>query len=242
MKSWISLSLILAIFISIDLQAEFADKLFNEGRYSEATIEYERLNFFTPTPYFKYQIGMCYWKMGNLESAAIIFKDLDSLYQLTNVYVALGEYSLARFAVEDADKNLAGWIYMIEGRWAEAEQGFEKEELKKVAQEAKQLQYKSENMATILSVCLPGMGELYSKKWLNGSLTFMLTALAGVYAVKSFSTQDYVSGILISNFFLFRFYQGGIENAKRSAVEYNKSIKEQYLKKVMKEYNYPFAQ
>ena len=241
--SWTNLRLISAIFISLNLQAEFADKLFNEGRYSEATTEYERLNFFTPTPYFKYQIGMCYWKMGNLESAAIIFKDLDSLYQLANVYVALGEYSLARFAIEDADKNLAAWIYMIESRWDEAEQGFEKEELKKVAREAKRLQYKSEKVASILSICLPGMGELYSKNWLNGSMTLMLTALAGVYAVKSFRGQDYVSGILITNFFLFRFYHGGIENAKKSAVEYNKSIREQYLKKVMKEYfYYPFAQ
>lgn len=225
----------------------FADKLFIEGKYKSAITEYERLNFFAPTTYFKYQIGMCYWKLGELgcssalEHAALIFKELDSLSQLVQVYIELGEYSLARFVCEDLDKNLVGWIYIVEGRWEEAAQTFDNEELRTVAFKGNELPYKSEKLATIMSIVIPGMGEIYANHWMDGILTFAFNTISAVFAIKAFKKCDYVTTGLITSFLWHRFYSGGIENAIKLVKEYNNELKKDFIEKVKKKYNYPFG-
>lgn len=244
MKRLISLGLLLVICITDEAEASryigFGDKLFKDGKYDNALIEYKRANFFIPDSLVQYQIGMCYWKLGRLEEAANVFKELGAISELVQVYVELGEYSLARFVCEDRDKNLEGWVYLVEGRWEEAAQSFETEDLKAVSLRGKLLPYKSEKKALLLSIIVPGLGEVYSKNFLGGVLTFSLNVVSGWYAIKSFRVNDYVSGGLITTFLGHRFYIGGIQSAVKSAKSYNDKIKERYIKEAMYKYKCPF--
>lgn len=218
----------------------FADELYSQEDYSSAINEYERLDFFLPAPYPKYRIGMCHWRLGELDRAASLFRDIDSRTELIRVYFELGEYSLARFACEDTDKNQAGWIYMIEGRWDEAEHIFEEQTLKSIALAATELPYKSEGLALLLSAIVPGSGEFYAGKLVSGILTLGLNAMTGVCAVNSFRRGEYVTAGLVSSFLWHRFYHGGIVNARKSVMTYNENLTRYYVREAAKKHPCPF--
>lgn len=226
--------------ISRAAEYSFGDELFSRANYSSAITEYERLDFFSPSPYLKYQIGMCYWRLGKLDRAASQFRDLDSRIELTRVYLELGEYSLARFACEDTDKNQAGWIYMIEGRWEEAEQIFEEQPMKSAALAGTELPYKSQAFASVLSAIVPGSGEFYARKWVPGILTLGLTAVTGILAIDSFRKGEHVTGALISSFLWHRFYNGGIVNAGKSVMAHNEDLTRSYVREAAEKHSCPF--
>lgn len=224
----------------------FADKLFDEGKYKSAIVEYERLNFFYPDSHFQYRIGVCYQKLGNLDKAAAVFGELGAIasMELINTYIELGGYSLARFAAEDLNggENLIAWLYTMEGRWDEGAQVFEnigKNDLKSAVLQGKTLPYKSERLAHLFSTIVPGMGEIYAKKFVAGIITFSLNAITGCFAVKSVREHRYLDGTLITIFFWNRFYSGGIENARNAVRGYNKNLKDRYIKHIKEKYKSP---
>lgn len=240
----IRLGLVLVICISYKAKAlpyiGFGDVLFKEGKYDRAVVEYERINLFSPSPEVQEKIGMCYWKMGNLERAATVVKELEDMRKLVQLYVEMGEYSLARFVVEEQDKNLEGWIYLIEGKWEDAAGSFESEDLKKVALRGKLLPYKSDRKALLLSIVVPGLGEVYARNFLGGAITFGLNGISMGYGIKCFRDQDYITGGLVTSFFFYRFYLGGLQSAVRSVRDYNKRVKERYIKEMSSKYRCPF--
>ena len=117
----------------------------------------------------------------------------------------------------------------MEDRWNDAVSSFSNDKLKELAVKGKNLPYKSANTAMLFSVIIPGTGEFYSHRWFNGLLIFSLNAVIGGWAIKSFTDKRWVDGTLITSLLWNRFYLGGIENARKSAVKYNKQLKEDYL-------------
>jgi hypothetical protein len=180
---------------------------------------------------------MCYWKLKELEKADSIFSELNTPYELVQVQLELGKYSLARFTCEEWDKNLVGYIYMIEGKWDEAVEVIEDKRLREYAIAGKRLPYKSERLACMLSILLPGLGELYANKWIDGSITFLLNLLCVMYTIHSYRNRNYFTATLVTSSLWSRFYTGGVSNAERAVQEYNRTLKERYLTKVANEYS-----
>lgn len=220
------------LFLSFSILC-FADTLFEQGNYRPALTEYKRLNFFSPTPSFNRQIGLCYEKLENLENAIEFFEKAKSNSDLLRTYLKQKDYSTARFICEDIPngKEITGWIYIMENRWDDAISSFSggNNELKKMAIKGKNLPYKSETSASILSAIIPGTGEMYSHGWIDGLLTFSLNTITGGLAIKSFTDKHLVDGTLITVFLWNRFYFGGIENARKNAIKYNEQLKQNYL-------------
>lgn len=239
--------ILMTIFHSDKLELHFADKLFEEGKYRNALIEYERLNFFVPDLYYQYQIGLCYERLGKLKKAAMIFDELGdpAQHDLVRIYIKLGEYSLARFVCENMESGgeLIGWLYILEGRWDDGAQVFgalKMSSLESATLGGKELTYKSEPLAHLLSGFIPGMGEIYAGKLWDGVFTFLFNTIIGGLAVKSFKANKYLDGGLITIFLWNRFYWGGVENAIMSARKYNKDLKAQYIKSLKEKYKFPF--
>ena len=147
-----------------DNDTYFADDLFNKGKYNTALTEYKRLNFFSPDNYFKYKTALCYKKLGDLHQSALIFKKLGTNKELIQTYLQMEEYALARFVAQDLDKNLVGWLYLLEGKWELAGKNFTNQTLKFDAKNGETLPYKSVSLASFLSTIVPGTGEIYAKK------------------------------------------------------------------------------
>ena len=220
----------------------FADELFNKGKYDAALTEYKRLNFFSPSDYFKYQTAICYQKSGDLHQSALIFKKLGANEELIQTYLQMEEYALARFVAQDLDKDLLGWIYLLEGKWNLAGENFPDEDLRANAKNGEKLLYKSVPLASFLSAIVPGTGEIYAKKWWQGAITLALNVIPATFAIKSFREKEYLGATLITVFLWSRFYQGGIENAIHSTKEYNRNLKDGHIKSISQKYKCPFKE
>ncbi len=224
----------------------FADELFNKGKYDIALTEYKRLNFFSPpqdstnSDYFKYQTALCYQRLGDPHQSALIFKKLGANEELIQTYLQMEEYALARFVAQDLDKNLVGWIYLLEGKWGLAGEKFTDQALQTDVKNGEKLAVKSVPLASFLSAIVPGTGEIYAKKWWQGAITFALNAVSATFAIKSFREKEYLGTALITTFLWSRFYQGGIENAIRTTKEYNRNLKDGHIESISQKYKCPF--
>ncbi len=227
--------------ITKDKNTYFADELFDKKIYNTALTEYKRLNFFSPNDYFKYQTALCYKELGDLQQSALIFKKLGANEEVLQIYLQMEEYALARFVAQDLDKNLVGWLYLIEGKWELAGENFTNQALQFDARNGENLPYKSISVASFLSTIAPGTGEMYAKSFWQGAITFALNAISFTFAVKSFKEKEYLGTALITTFLCSRFYQGGIYNAISSTEKYNENLKEEYIKSIRKRYNCPFT-
>lgn len=218
----------------------FADELFNKGKYDVALTEYKRLNFFSSSDYFKHQTALCYQKLGDPHQSALIFKKLGANEELIQTYLQMEKYALARFVAQDLDKNLIGWIYLLEGKWGLAGENFTDQDLQSDAKNGEKLAGKSVPLASFLSAIVPGTGEIYAKKWWQGAITFALNAVSVTFAIKSFREKEYLGAALITTFLWSRFYQGGIENAIHATKEYNRNLKDGHIKSISQKYKCPF--
>lgn len=210
----------------------FGDKLYQEGEYELALLEYLRENFFYPTVEKRNKIAHCYLKLGKLEEAKKEFKFLNP-YKYVEICVQLKKYEEAKEECRKRKMNKElGYIYMLEGKWDSAYQVFEEEELKKIAKKGKNLKYKDEKKGVVFSTILPGGGEIYGGDYIGGGISFLITTLPLIYGVKTIKEKDYVTGALLLNVGM-RFYRGSIYRGIEVVREYNKKIKKRYLKKVI---------
>lgn len=241
-KNCLCLKISLLVFISIGLCgnvfANFADTLLSDTDYNTAILEYKRLDFFSPDNQFKYQIGKCYENLGDYKNALKYYEETGNLANedLIRIYLRVGDYSSARFLCEDLKEDkIMGWVYLMEYRYDDAMQCFNKSgdtESYKYATQLKSMPYKSPNTAGLISTFLPGGGEIYTGNLKSGLITFLLNGISGLFAVKSFIDHRYLDGTIITCLFWNRFYNGGIVNAESSADKYNKNLKQKYLNSI----------
>lgn len=234
-------------------QKNHADSLFLSENYFDAIKEYKRLLFFDKEGLFNYtaynQIALCYKYGGKLENAfnyfslaltkansnREIFECKLNLCRLNiienktkNAHRILNELENDSLfvAYQEEIKYWRAWIFFYEKDYENASLIFhqlneiELFELSKQNQE----QSLSINKAKILSMILPGAGQIYSENYLSGIGSFIWNLIAGYLTINAFASERIFDGIVLTNILWMRFYRGNLENAEKLAEKKNQII------------------
>jgi len=130
----------------------FAEKLFSEGAYESALLEYLRYRHYFPEdsiiPHIEFRSGLCYERMGRLEIARQVYEGIaravsfdnplryDAYYRYLLTFYLVGDYdglNLHINALESSDSTyptylleyLRGWAFFKQARFTEAESIFQ---------------------------------------------------------------------------------------------------------------------
>ncbi len=88
--------------------------------------------------------------------------------------------------------------------------------------------------AGILAAVLPGAGHLYSERYRDAAIAFVLNAAFIWGMVEAFEHENYVVGGILT-FFELGWYSGNIYSAVSGAHKYNRNKKKEYLDLLEKE-------
>lgn len=234
-------------------QKNHADSVFLSENYFDAIKEYKRLLFFDKEGLFNYtvynQIALCYKYGGKLENAfnyfslaltkansnREIFECKLNLCRLNiienktkNAHRILNELENDSLfvAFQEEIKYWRAWIFFYEKDYENASLIFhqlneiELFELSKQNQE----QSLSINKAKILSMILPGAGQIYSENYLSGIGSFIWNLIAGYLTINAFASERIFDGIVLTNILWMRFHRGNLENAEKLAEKKNQII------------------
>ncbi|MDT8401420.1 MAG: tetratricopeptide repeat protein [Bacteroidales bacterium] len=71
----------------------------------------------------------------------------------------------------------------------------------------------------LMSMLLPGLGQVYTGKVFNGINSFILISGVTVYAVVTAVNYGLIDGLLVLSSWFYRYYSGGFTNARNFAVQ-----------------------
>ena len=249
---------------SSEPQLEFADYLFENQNFYQAITEYKRFIFHHPESQplnlVYYKIGLCYkhGKKYNLarDSFEMVLDNQpdDSLKKMTGLalaqtYVDEENLEAARFELDELppDSEIHYWkgiTYLHEYKWKLAQIEFNQvtegewldttRELSTCIEQALHLSYLSEKHALRLSTFIPGTGQIYAGKILDGIISFAFNASMVYFISERVKADDFIGSGLIFSIGLMRFYQGNKVNAYQAAQKYNEQLNSQTLEKMRK--------
>lgn len=90
---------------------------------------------------------------------------------------------------------------------------------------------KSPVVAGSLAAVLPGAGHVYTERYRDAAIAFLLNGAFIAAAVELFRKEEYVTGGIVT-FFELGWYSGNIYSAVSSAHKYNERSKGEYLKQL----------
>lgn len=232
-------------------QWEKAQALQASENYYDAVTEYERLLFFDHDGKYKYaankEIGSCYFAGARLKESANAFtkalsaaaKPADAALtreMLIRVLLLDRQFSRAASQINLFEKDGApagevafwrGWLAIFLDDWEKAAGFFALHDSSKFLHDfclTVQKKKYNRNLAELLSVFLPGAGQLYTGNYTQGIISLGWNALWGYLAVKAFAADRVFDGAMISSLLWLRFYAGGYQSAGSEADEKNTII------------------
>jgi len=253
----------------LQAQYNYATQLYNDEQYFDAITEFKRFQFFDSLNQYSYftnkSIAMSYKQGGKFDEAIYYYSlaelntpNIDSLF---NTKIEIIKTNLLRRTIyrafdllndlnnderfnskKDQITYWKGWAYIFNNEWEKASEEFAKvdinNQLKQICANVAESQY-SESTAKILSYILPGAGQFYTGNYISGILSFSWVALWTYIAVEAFLADRIFDGLLVTNFLVFRFYNGNIQNAENFANEYNSEISNWTLNYLQHNYRGP---
>ena len=166
-----------------------------------------------------------------------------------------GLTSLKRFLSEHKESGLAprvqftiGMLLMDKGKWAEASSAWEdvystypespfaavSERLARTVKNADTLPRRSPTVAGVLSVLVPGSGQVYSGRMVDGLYTFVGMAVLGSASFYYADQERYEVAIPVGMLSLF-FYGNGIYQSIQSARVFNAQSETQFRSQLRRE-------
>jgi hypothetical protein len=251
---------------SLQVQLDFAEKLFKNKQYFDAITEYKRFLFFNNDITFKYE---AYYKIGECYKAGAKFDDAIKYFSLvsfnstsyneifqskaqiikTNILRRTTDNALQlcdelekneKFKTQiDSINYWRGWAFIFADDWQNAARSFAKINSN---HELKLLAEKTDNekvsvtFAKVISYILPGAGAIYSGKILSGLMSLAWNVLAGYLTINSFIEERAFDGIVVGELVWLRFYRGSIQNAEEFAIEKNIDVANKTLHYLQNEY------
>jgi len=240
-------------------QFNLAKSLYDKEDYFDAITEFKRLLFFdkdsTYTFEANYKIGECYKEGAKFSKAILYFTyaewSANNTNELYNSRISIVRTNILRRTTSNAvilldslqkdprfynklnDINYwKGWAYIFADNWEQASEAFgkisKKQPLKKLCDKVISERY-SVTAANILSVVLPGAGQIYTGNILSGMLSFGWNLLWGYITINSIVENRVLDGIFVGDLLWLRFYFGNLQNAKKFAIERNIEISNKAL-------------
>lgn len=232
---------------SIDLFVRLGDSLCAQKQYKNALLEYQRAYFFSDGEVkskIGARIGDCYLLVNDLvsacnyyDSAVIHTKDKTSItdLQFRKVLCLILDENFGYALIEinkievDSDSYQQKRKYLYQGichfgikqydlsldclrNSLPATDTVKLINLERFFENHRILNRPDKTLATILSIILPGTGQIYSGDFKSGMNSMLL--LGGLYFIGSTMS---VTGFIIVIPFLYRYYIGGILNARQLA-------------------------
>jgi TM2 domain-containing membrane protein YozV len=243
--------MILFIFTQIAL----AESLFTNRLYELALTEYKRVFFFDSTAQRDLSLRLHYtisalntnFLKGYEEYDKLLkdFPDIgdESRIILGRELIKNKHYSLAIDILRPTrEKRLLGLCYLLNGEYYNALDEFQNldEEIALEVKEFLKKPKKSITCAMILSMFLPGWGEIYAGDFKRGLQDFIITSASGLLLFKSFKDKKYVDAGIIISLLFNRFYFGSISNAGRIAQRNNERLEKDWLDYIKKKYSKDF--
>lgn len=233
------------ILLTLYGQLALADSLHAHGYHDAARIEYLRCFFIYPelreklAPRLKYALSV----FANDESRGIEelygivndFSDIpDSVREkIAMKYIEAGRYYLAINLLDEEEKDdLLGVAYLLDDQFINARNLFLRNGDYEMAAEIEdflQRPMKSEKTALLLSLFLPGAGQIYAGNMNRGLMDFLVNFGSGYLFYNALKQQKYVDASLIFFFLINRFYLGSLNNAQKSAIEHNEKQRAEWL-------------
>ena len=248
-------------------QFNYAKKLYDDEQYFDAITEFKRLLFFDNNGKYKFQannfIGLSY-KEGAKFSDAILYFTLaemnarnddelfDSKIEIirSNILRRTTSHAIELLNSLESDKRFfhrireinywKGWAYIFSDNWEEASNYFAQTDSNKIlssfCSKVEKDKY-STSAAKLLSLFIPGAGQIYTGHYLSGLLSLSWNLLWGYVTINAFIANRVFDGLAVGNFLWLRFYNGNLQNAKNFAEEENLKIVNQALNYLQFSYN-----
>lgn len=241
------------IILALCSQFTLADSLYARGYYEEARIEYSRVFFSYPRSRENIEARMRH-------AISLLKKDeargISEIMKLVNEFPELPDETRREIAEQYIDagiyypaidilrgtgeKELLGTAYLLDGQYAHARSVFQEQgntEVVVLIDDYLQHPEKSERTAALLSLFLPGAGEVYAGNHLQGSRDFLMNLGSGYLLYNALRQQKYVDAMLVFVFLLNRFYLGSIYNAQKSVIEHNDKKRRELLDAIQQTHN-----
>ena len=245
------------LFLAITLSPfSLAESLFIHKDFYDAITEYKRFIFLNPpdslVDYAHLRIGLGYKEMEDYPKAIKTLRELSpsskdissqTKYNLAEIYFKEGSYldaeiqlnALLNISNKKKTHLLLGWVNLYQKEIDEAERHFllaHKDSLARSCEGLKNLPYKDPQKARILSIILPGLGEIYANHYKTGILSFLVNSLCIAGIGISLKERKYMDASLIFSFLFQRFYVGSQNNAYDFTKEYNERIFKEKIRRL----------
>lgn len=247
----------------IDLIVRFGDSLYAQKQYKNALLEYQRAYFFSDGELksnLGARIGDCYLLENDLSSArnyydsAFVHSNIGSsktnhqfskvlclilgenfgyaLIETNKIEVDSGSYEQKRkylyqgicyFGMKQFDESFNCLRNTLPG-----DDTAKLSKLESIFEGRKSLHRPDKALATIFSIILPGTGQIYSGDFRGGMNSILL--LGGLYYIGSVIS---VNGFIVIIPFLYRYYIGGILDARQAAEIRQNEKQHVFYKKLM---------
>lgn len=248
---------------TLNKQFKYALELYEKGNIYDSYTEFERLKYFDHTGNFifsaNYYQGFCLREAGMYELSNQKFleaiqnaKDPNQVFD-TNIMIIKnlilsGEILAVERRIEYAKNSYTsttqneqldfwkGWALMFEGKWTEASKSFTGID-EYLTSFCDSMANESLNVTTglILSV-IPGLGQVYAGKYLEGAVSFAWNIFSGYLTVNSFINKDFAGTVLAGNFLFLRFITGNFNNTIKYIEEKNFESRKEAINQLLKNY------
>lgn len=237
------------ILFALISQLSLADSLYAHGYFEEARVEYLRIFFFYPELRQNAEVRLRYAisVLNNDQSEGIAelhtlineFQELPGSIrvEIAKQFIKTQRYYLAIDLLSATEeKKLLGLTYLLDGQFSHALVNFIESGNHEIASLIeRQLQHpkKSERTAVLLSLFMPGAGDIYADNPGLGFRDFFLNLGSGYMFYNALRQHKYVDATLVFVFLLNRFYLGSLHNALESAIRYNEERRREWLEHVI---------
>jgi hypothetical protein len=148
-----------------------------------------------------------------------------------------GRYYLAIDLLSNGgDGKILGLAYLLDDQLLQARNTLIRNENHAIAADIDAFMrrpVKDEKTALMLSLFVPGSGQVYASNMRQGLMDFIINMGSGYLFYNAVKQQKFVDASLVFFFLINRFYLGSLHNAQKSAREYNEKQRREWLKTVI---------